>query len=339
MKRIINTIFLLLLMPLGAMSQVSKGNVTQLMAEANRFFDTGEYKQAKDKYSDVYLDYGNQEALDRVDACTECLNLLSKAMNYEREDNYASAIISYQSILRLNSKDPNVANYVANCKKKQYQPMLDKARSLYKEGEYRQAQSSLNQYASSTGTKDEALSSSIEKCINLLTLAEAAYNNKNYTQAEDFYNKIIQINPSDAKSTKVIADIRRLTSVANNSIRNASTSNSDKYRIGGKSPNGYTICYLDESGQHGWEMIVNERGTCQHQIWGAHGKWRVPSKDELSIIYKSRYTLGLNKRYWTSTRSKKVANWEFFYTLDFSTGKFKSTDQYKDFPSIIISNF
>lgn len=339
MKRIINIILLILLMPLCAMSQTSKGNGTQLMAEANRLFESGEYKQAKDKYSDVYLDYGNQEALDRVDICTECLNLLSKAMSFEREDNYTSAIDSYQSILRLNSKDPNVAKYIASCKKKQYQPMLDKAHSLYREGNYRQAQSNLNQYIFSTGVNDEGLSNSIAKCINLLTLAETAYNNKNYTQAENYYNQIIQINPTDAKSTKAVANIRRLTSETINSSRGASTASIVKYNIGGKSPKGYTICYLDESGQHGWEMEVNEHGTCQHQISGVHGEWRVPSCEELNVIYYNRYTLGLNGRYWTSTRSKKVANWEFFYTLDFGTGKFKSTDQYKDFPSIIIRNF
>lgn len=326
-------------MPLWAMSQTSKGNATQLMTEANKFFESGEYKQAKDKYSDVYLDYGNREALERVDACTQCLNLLSKAMSFEREDNYSGAIDSYQSILRLNSKDPNMAGYIANCKKKQYQPMLDNARSLYREGDYRQAQNNLNQYILYTGINDETLSGSIAKCLNLLTLAEAAYNKKNYSQAKAYYNEIIQINPSDAKSTKVMADIRRLTSETVKSSSGASAANNYKYKIGGKSPNGYTICYLDESGQHGWEMSVNERGTCQHQIWGVHGDWRVPSRDEMYVIYKNRYTLGLNKRYWTSTRSKKVANWEFFYTLDFGTGKFKSTDQYKDFPSIIIHNF
>jgi len=327
-----------LLIPLWAISQTPKGNNTQLMEEANRFFESGEYKLAKDKYSDVYLDYGNREALDRVDVCTECLNLLSKAMNFEREDNYTSAIESYQSILKLNSKDPNVAKYVANCKKKQYQPMLDKARSLYREGDYRQAQSNLKQYMFSTGLNDEVLSNSISKCLNLLTLAESAYNNKNYTQAKDYYNKILQINPTDAKTTKAIAYIRRLTSVTISFTPDESTTNSDKYRIGEKSPNGYIICYLDESGLHGWEMRVNERGTCQHQIFPS-GDWRVPSRDEMYVIYKNRFTLGLNKRYWTSTRSKKVANWEFFYTLDFGTGKFKSTDQYKDFPSIIIHNF
>lgn len=210
-------------MPLLAMSQTSKTNVAQLMVEANRSFESGEYKEAKDKYSDVYLEYGNKEALDKVDACTECLNLLSKAMNFEREDNYTSAIDSYQSILRLNSKDPNVVKYIANCKKKQYQPILDKARSLYKEGEYRQAQSSLNKYALSTGINDEVLSNSIAKCFNLLTLAETAYNNKNYIQAETYYNQLIQINPSDSKSTKTLEEIKEqansLKEVRSNRIR------------------------------------------------------------------------------------------------------------------------
>lgn len=339
MKRVINIIIFLSLMPLWAISQTSNGSSTQLMTEAHRLFESGEYKHAKDKYSDVYIDYGNREALDKVDVCTECLNLLSKAMSFELEDNYSGAIDNYQSILRLNSKDPNMARYIANCKKKQYQPILDNARNLYREGNYRHAQSNLNQYILYTGINDESLSGSIAKCLNLLTLAEAAYNNRNYTQAEAYYNDIIVINPSDAKSTKAIADIRKLTSGTVKSSSGVSTANNDKSKIGGKSPNGYTICYLDESGRHGWEMIVNECGTCQHQIWGVHGEWRVPSRDEMYVIYKNRYTLGLNKRYWTSTRSKKVANWEFFYTLDFGTGKYKSTDQYKDFPSIIIRNF
>lgn len=195
-------------MPLGAMSQTSRGNASQLMAEANRFFESGEYKQAKDKYSDVYIDYGNREAIERVDACTQCLNLLSKAMSFEREDNYSGAIASYQSILRLNSKDPNMGKYIADCKKKQYQSMLDMARSLYREGDYRQAQHNLNQYIFYTGVNDEPLSGSIAKCLNLLTLAEAAYNNRNYTQAENYYNQIIQINPTDVKSLTVISKIK-----------------------------------------------------------------------------------------------------------------------------------
>lgn len=352
MKRIINTIFLLLLMPLGAMSQVSKGNVTQLMAEANRFFDAGEYKQAKDKYSDVYLDYGNREAFDRVNICTECLNLLSKAMNFEREDNYTSAIDVYQSILRLNSKDPNVAKYIANCKKKQYQPMLDKAQSLYREGNYRQAQSNLNQYIFSTGVSEEDLSNSIAKCIYLLTLAEAAYNNKNYTQAENYYNQIIQINPTDANSAKAIAVIKdhRNTEISINEDRRKKILEEGYVDLGlpsktcWKSQNESEdyFTYSEAMSLYGSALPtpnqVRELIAKCTWTWTGHGySIRGPNGNTIYLPAMgakysdhSRAKIGNRGHYWTTDQSRDLrffpSNW---YQLDFHTDTSKKkTDRF-----------
>ncbi len=348
-KRLINIIIFLLLMPSWAMSQTSKGNALQLMAEANRFFESGEYKQAKDKYSDVYLDYGNREALERVDACTECLNLLSKAMSFEREDNYTSAIDSYQSVLRLNSKDPNVGKYIVDCKKKQYQPMLDKARSLYREGDYRQAQSTLNQYTFSTGVNDEVLSSSIAKCLHLLTLAETAYNSKNYTQAEGYYNKIIQINPTDAKSTKAVANIRRLIVPTSDDTQQKIGSDEKTYKIGDRirlgNKNGI-IAYLYGSNKHGWAIVNKSTTPCQrHRIpIDRSDNERVPTISELRQIYYNRTKLGLFEKYWSWTIKEFSNIWVSYnngFVIDFSTGKEIKTKLPKgeEFHYIVIKDF
>lgn len=197
-------------MPLWAISQTSNGSSTQLMTEANRLFESGEYKHAKDKYSDVYLDYGNRDALDKVDVCTECLNLLSKAMSFEREDNYSGAIDNYKSILRLNSKDPNMAGYIANCKKKQYQPMLDNARNLYREGKYLEARDKLREYTCISGQTDEELLISITECITWRNEANDAINNKKYDIAKIYLDKILSYNSTDAISAHRLAEVNSL---------------------------------------------------------------------------------------------------------------------------------
>ena len=111
-------------------------------------------------------------------------------------------------------------------------------------------------------------------------------------------------------------------------------SNGDKYSCAGK------IAYLDASGQHGL-LLVDESKYQRTYYNGKSDKYyrRIPTKGELELIYQNKNLLGLRNEYWSSTRSKKVANWEFYYTVNFSNGSSNSRDSYKDYYHLYVADF
>lgn len=211
MKKIVTIVLIFLLLPISVLAQ----NASQLMSEANRLFESGEYKQAKEKFSDVYLEYGYKEANEKVDACIDCLNLLSKALSFEREGDYPSAIDSYQSVLGINSKDPNVSNYITSCKQKQYKSLIEETRQLYREGKYEDAKLKLQQYSQASGQTDENLLKSITECQLWSSEANNACASKNYLSAKTYFEKILALNPTDAKSAQGLAEVNRLNHKVN----------------------------------------------------------------------------------------------------------------------------
>lgn len=218
-----------------------------------------------------------------------------------------------------------------------YDTYLYTAQHKFDQGDYENAQKALNIYVEMTGQNKADLSAKISTVLVLLKTAQNSVDNQNYAHAITAYKKVLSINPKDPNIQNNINKLQSIIDNVNN-VNHANTVKNKSLQIGDK-VNGYTICYLDETQMHGWVIrISNNNGTWfNHQF--SNSEWRMPSLDECKIIYKNKFKLGLNKAYWTSTRSKKVANWKFYYTFDFGTGKEKSTDSYKIYPGIYIKNF
>lgn len=218
-----------------------------------------------------------------------------------------------------------------------YNAYLQSAQNKFDLGDYENAQKALKIYVEMTGQSETNLSERITTAIKLLKNAQISTDDQKYAHAITLYKQVLSINPKDPN---VQNKINKLQAIINNSHKEnqANTIESKLLQIGDK-VDGYSVCYLDETKTSGWVIrIDNHKGTWPNKQY-ASSAWRIPSLEECKIIYKNRFKLGLNKAYWTSTQSKKVANWKFYYIFDFGTGKEKSTDMYKDYPVIYIMNF
>lgn len=199
-----------LIIPILLSAQLNTSNLASLTAEANRAFEKGEYKQSKALYSDIYLEYGSKEAIAKVDLCNQCIELLSNAILYEREDNFKQAIECYQSILAINSKDPNVPGLIIACRQKLYAPLINQAQQLYREGKYIEARDKLREYTSISGQTDLELLTSITECLMWRNEASEAIKTKNYDNAKNYLEKILSHNSTDAISAKHLAEVNSL---------------------------------------------------------------------------------------------------------------------------------
>lgn len=91
-----------------------------------------------------------------------------------------------------------------------YKIYLEQAQSFFSEGEYTKAHKALNVYVQMTNDKQTELETKISQCLNYENLARSAKENNNYTMAISYYNKIIQINPTDINTKKRIDETRSL---------------------------------------------------------------------------------------------------------------------------------
>lgn len=217
-----------------------------------------------------------------------------------------------------------------------YNAYLQSAQNKFDIGDYENAQKALKIYVEMTGQSEANLSARITTAIKLLKNAQISTDDQKYAHAITLYKQVLSINPKDPK---VQNKINKLQAIIKNSHKEnqANTIESKLLQIGDK-VDGYSVCYLDETKTSGWVIRIDNKKGMQHHH-NSYGEWRVPSVEECKVIYKSRFKLGLNKAYWTSTLSKKVANWHFYYTFDFNSGKEKSTSYDKDYPRIYIRNF
>lgn len=211
---------------------------------------------------------------------------------------------------------------------------LSSAYASFEKGEYDNAQKALNVYVGVFYGDASDLVYKIQQCITFKNKAEDAIAKQQITDAINYYRRILSINPNDPN---IQNKINKLQTIINNTPK-ANQAESKHLQIGDKI-DGYSICYINETKTSGWVIrIDNHKGTWPNQQ-PRSSAWRIPSLDECKIIYKNRFKIGLNKAYWTSTQSKKVANLKFYYIFDFGTGKEKSTDMYKGYPVIYIRNF
>lgn len=213
---------------------------------------------------------------------------------------------------------------------------LKSAYASFEKGEYDNAQKALNVYVRVYHGDASELANKIQQCKDFMNKADSAIARQQIKDAIDYYRGVLSINPNDPN---IQNKINELQAIINNSHKanQANAIESKLLQIGDK-VDGYSVCYLDETKTSGWVIrIDNTEGM--HNQFRPYGEWRVPSVEECKVIYKSRFKLGLNKAYWTSTLSKKVANWHFYYTFDFNSGKEKSTRYHKFYPKIYIRNF
>lgn len=217
-----------------------------------------------------------------------------------------------------------------------YNAYLQSAQNKFDLGDYENAQKALKIYVEMTGQSETNLSERITTAIKLLKNAQISTDDQKYAHAITLYKQVLSINPKDPN---VQNKINKLQAIINNSHKanQANAIESKLLQIGDK-VDGYSVCYLDETKTSGWVIRIDNKKGMQHHH-NSYGEWRVPSVEECKVIYKSRFKLGLNKAYWTSTLSKKVGNWHFYYTFDFNSGKEKSTSYDKDYPRIYIKNF
>ncbi len=107
------------------------------------------------------------------------------------------------------------------------------------------------------------------------------------------------------------------------------------YRVGDKISldgySGYTVCYVDYSGQHGFAMTsVEGHNTGNGAQKMRNNGWRLPNRDEILKVYRNYQTLGLYAKYWTGELAHKVANYKKYYALDFYSGQWIKADGSKN---------
>lgn len=197
-----------------------------------------------------------------------------------------------------------------------YNAYLQSTQNKFDLGDYENAQKVLKIYVEMTGQSETNLSERITTAIKLLKNAQISTDDQKYAHAITLYKQVLSINPKDPN---VQNKINKLQAIINNSHKanQANAIESKLLQIGDK-VDGYSVCYLDETKTSGWVIRIDNKKGMQHHH-NSYGEWRVPSVEECKVIYKSRFKLGLNKAYWTSTLSKKVANWHFYYTFDFNS--------------------
>lgn len=85
---------------------------------------------------------------------------------------------------------------------------------------------------------------------------------------------------------------------------------------------GFRVGYLDGTGKHGLAYKV-----CGLSYNPAHDSrpiynYYAPSRSQLYLLYNNRRVLGLNGEYWSGERTGKSRGYDdFFYTIDFASGK------------------
>ena len=133
----------------------------------------------------------------------------------------------------------------------------------------------------------------------------------------------------DIKSIKVLKEIAASDEVVSTSetVTNSEQAsyNQQSYKIGDKLPDGSVVFYIDASGEHGLVAKPNDSSsevnwTIAMQTASKLGSgWRLPSKDELNLLYQQKYVVGgfPNGYYWSSTESEDDGAWYQYFNDGF----------------------
>jgi TolB-like protein len=113
------------------------------------------------------------------------------------------------------------------------------------------------------------------------------------------------------------------------------TGNSGTYRIGDKGPGGGTVFfardgkYMECSGELGsfnWNQAIT---VAQNYDGGGFSDWRLPTKDELNLMYINLKVMNLggftNNYYWSSSQDGNLNSWGQSFSNGFQLNLFKDT--------------
>lgn len=193
--------------PIAMMADLTQDQMEK-METGDQLFSHGEYQKAKEIFTGIYYDdnivAGDPVLKSRIDNCDKCLKYISEGKEAERSGDYAKAISFYETAGAINPKDPNIPDYISQCRARQNAPYLAEARSLYSEGKYEEAQSKLDQYSSLSGQTDSDLLTKIISAKNLLDQGDSSLKNGDYKLAVDCYSKILEfLNPTDRNAMEM----------------------------------------------------------------------------------------------------------------------------------------
>ncbi len=98
-----------------------------------------------------------------------------------------------------------------------------------------------------------------------------------------------------------------------------SIKDTDILRVGSKYAGGI-VFYLDKTGSHGLVCADKDFGEvrwgeasrlCLESNHNSYNDWRLPTKDELNLLYQNRDVVGgfANERYWSSTEYSHTGMW------------------------------
>lgn len=208
---------------------------------------------------------------------------------------------------------------------------LEQAYELYGVGKYEQAQKALNMYSFMTGSQDKALEERIRYCLNFQTLARQAELTGDYITAKLYYEGILKYNSQDTQVNATISKLNALIKKQSNAMQTSQTKSS-QLRVGDYYDTGTgrkgRIAYLDYTGQHGFILVRTSNNPIQrHEVFEKLDyatNERIPTINELKVIYNNRKYLGLFETYWSSTIEKKENQWYTYnigFCYDFSSGK------------------
>lgn len=119
-----------------------------------------------------------------------------------------------------------------------------------------------------------------------------------------------------------------------------------QYRIGSTiDVNGekYIIAHLTKNKQHGF--AIKDEGM--YPLWGSShiisyiNDEKIPSLDELEIIFNNNKKIGLTGSYWTSTVYTRLKNdgHSFYYSIDFLSGEQAIADERNNKGILLIHRF
>ena len=229
-----------------------------------------------------------------------------------------------------------------------YKEFLDYAHQSFNSGDYDKAKTHLTAYKKFTSDSASVhnLEQQIELCIEIKNNAREAERKGDYSKALGYYLSLRRNNPEDLNILGEIALLQKLITQmtqTGNPVKKDVYSIGDEITIGNKSGR---IAYLDATKKHGLAIIKTSRTPCKNNEIPIDysDTERIPTINELKVIYDNKGKLGLFEKYWSSTVEKKDNQWRTYYMgfyLDFNSGKVGKTKLSKSeiYCYIVIKDF
>lgn len=204
-------IVLALFLPTVAFAKLDPTTRIRMMQDASQAFQAGKYDEACKIYKGIYVEDGDSSSKELVDKCQQCSTLLTEAASADINGEYDKAIEKYQAVISLNPSDDKMPALISQCKQKMYAPKLQLAVQYYREGKYIDARDKIYEYTSLSGSTDADLLTAITEGITWSNEAKIAFDNKDYEKASEYYNRLLQLNPTDVTSARALATINKLS--------------------------------------------------------------------------------------------------------------------------------